>query len=111
MLNHRQRPIGFSSRWQLLLTRAQSEKNVPGTGRRKREILPIFTSLVLCSGFSIKEVVELRDLGIFNIGVAHGLCLSAWNRFIRSLTNLQTQVDEFNEGIEKLVETEWRIVT
>jgi hypothetical protein len=69
---------------------------------RKRYIVPCVTALVIGS-FSIAEILEgSREISSRAIRRGHGVAILAVIRLLRSIAILQTQMDEFKEGTEKL---------
>lgn len=69
---------------------------------RKRYVVPCLTAIIIGS-FSIAEILEsAREINgrLFHRG--HGLAILALIRLSRAIAILQTQMDEFKEGSEKL---------
>lgn len=68
----------------------------------KRHIVPCLTAIIIGS-FSIAEIVESsREITRRSFHHGHGLAILAIIRLSRAIAILQTQMDEFKEGTEKL---------
>jgi len=72
-----------------------------------RAIVPIATHLTI-GFFALKEISEV---GKETIGHAHGLAFLAFVKLLPLFSELQTQVEEINESVEKIGEIEWRLLT
>lgn len=71
-----------------------------GAGGWQKSVVPISVALIIGT-FSVLEIVEsMRETREFALGHAHGIFLLALIRLFRSLAILQTQVEEFEEGLE-----------
>jgi len=92
------------------VNRGGANEEVTHNKRRSFQIIPISTSVII-GVFSILEIIESLNESVDRaFGHAHGILILACIRLLRSFAILQTQVEEFEEAVEKagLIEFEER---